>query len=630
MTVGKKARKLAKLFRSSPKHQPDSRFANKDPFQPRALEDATKQIRLLQFLPEATHDCLACSLTSFGMNSLPVYVAISYEWGSSEDSGTLLVDGERLTITKNCHYALSQVWNQYRERSVYVWVDSICVNQGSADEKGHQVPLMASIYDRASKVYACVGEHGYGSKFLMRDLNDMHTTFNSNAMEFQSKNDRESQKQLVWEWVCRCISHCPVRKRPLSMTTKSLHGAFSFAFKEFGDRPFWSRLWIVQETWLARDLQILCGWDRISCDAVTLLWKFRASFEMYSSYGWNNEWYMNQMWFVLSQSRHLDADAGGTGRSYAFEIPCTWRLPVAFHGRSNLAMDIITAMTNFRDLGCSDFHDRVFAIQGLVAWPKRMEPLVSGYKLSLLELFLDTLSRLRPNLDYKGAFLYLLFEAAESLGLDNYNGELTQLRKDWTKGASSGAYQTILHNEMCMTIRKPAVMTVRELSADTYSCSPELRKDVNKYTLLQEEQRAFMRNVRDAKKGKALIIDHEVVGRIPDKSNEGDVLVRLESTCCWLVLRQSRASDSYDVVGIAVVSDELTVDSWEYGLEFDIFLSPQDAVVLSWYCHRFEKNDPVCFGDCLATNFERDRLAPYVTLRKESRDESAFFSRRRQ
>ncbi|KAK4119694.1 kinase-like protein [Parathielavia appendiculata] len=98
-----------------------------------------KDIRLCGWLVEAS------------IGAPPEYYALSYTWGDSTQCETIAVDGKRLGITAKGAAALRRMLRGKIQR--YLWVDSICINQGDTpealDKRGRQVAMMG---DPASDV----------------------------------------------------------------------------------------------------------------------------------------------------------------------------------------------------------------------------------------------------------------------------------------------------------------------------------------------------------------------------------------------------------------------------------------------------------------------------------------------
>lgn len=124
---------------------------------------------------------LRCDVVEASVDSPPSYLALSYTWGGEIPSEPLIIqnapaDGKsaggitnvgrpeatRLLITSNCAMALSLLQRSTKRRfktrrQIRVWVDAICIDQSSSEERSTQVAMMAEIYDRAKRVVVWLG-----------------------------------------------------------------------------------------------------------------------------------------------------------------------------------------------------------------------------------------------------------------------------------------------------------------------------------------------------------------------------------------------------------------------------------------------------------------------------------------
>jgi len=106
-------------------------------------------------------DVVQCSLVH---NSLSVfdnrdifscYTALSYVWGCHKKTKTIWIDGAPLKITENLFSALHDLRD--KERTLHLWADGICINQGDNTEKAMQIRMMRQIYARASNTVIYLG-----------------------------------------------------------------------------------------------------------------------------------------------------------------------------------------------------------------------------------------------------------------------------------------------------------------------------------------------------------------------------------------------------------------------------------------------------------------------------------------
>ncbi|EGP85205.1 uncharacterized protein MYCGRDRAFT_28495, partial [Zymoseptoria tritici IPO323] len=118
------------------------------------LRDSETQIRLIRLKPGRQDDNIELELSTWNFANAPEYHAISYTWGA-DVRRIIFINGLAHWVRHNCHYALMQARLHYPE--TYIWLDSICIDQGANKEKSHQVAMMKDIYVKADWVLACIG-----------------------------------------------------------------------------------------------------------------------------------------------------------------------------------------------------------------------------------------------------------------------------------------------------------------------------------------------------------------------------------------------------------------------------------------------------------------------------------------
>lgn len=185
--------------------------------------DPLNQIRLL-LLSSDKLETLVCRLHVVSINEPPPFEALSYVWGSHEDPHVVTVDGHAFRVTQNLYAALHHL--VLPDGAVRVlWIDAICINQGPEEadlaERSRQVRLMNRIFSGATNVVAYLGEP-YPGLFEAMEI------FTVAAEGQQSDVDRLTQSpdydaEEVWR-----------------------------ALISFFNRPWWSRIWTVQEPMMAR------------------------------------------------------------------------------------------------------------------------------------------------------------------------------------------------------------------------------------------------------------------------------------------------------------------------------------------------------------------------------------------
>lgn len=86
-----------------------------------------------------------------------MYEALSYVWGDlKKKPHTISIGGYDLPVTANLYAGLLHLRDQLIER--ILWVDAICIDQDTPEERAEQVQLMANIYCKANRVIVWLGE----------------------------------------------------------------------------------------------------------------------------------------------------------------------------------------------------------------------------------------------------------------------------------------------------------------------------------------------------------------------------------------------------------------------------------------------------------------------------------------
>jgi hypothetical protein len=185
------------------------------------------QIRLLRI--EGRHDgVIHCALQNYDFHNCPAYDALSYVWGPETPTHTIRLNGRPFNIRENLWHFLDQAVTGFScmdesYRPDVFWIDQISIDQSAALERNHQVQHMASIYTRATRVIAWLGQGDPVCDGTMRTI----AMFNWQQDPIRAET---SADELL-------------KRREWSIFRK----------------PYWGRLWIVQEFVMPECLYILCG-----------------------------------------------------------------------------------------------------------------------------------------------------------------------------------------------------------------------------------------------------------------------------------------------------------------------------------------------------------------------------------
>ncbi|KAH7413981.1 heterokaryon incompatibility protein-domain-containing protein [Phaeosphaeria sp. MPI-PUGE-AT-0046c] len=242
--------------RSSRLHRSDvGSSASRALFRHDTLDRNTDSFRLIQVLPDCSDEGLIQLSLWQDSISRATYQCLSYRWGDAARHQAVLINGKKFYVGENLFGFLQEVHNNDLgvNCGTALWVDSLCINQSSMQERGHQVQNMGQIYSKAQQVLIWLG-------------------------------GRHTQAPALCAWVrSQSRDGCPA----------SLSGHWEQVRRD----PYWCRAWIVQEVLLAKHVSVIfpgasieygllgpaiagsTDLSRLDEDSAAQLWSF-----------WNDHW----------------------------------------------------------------------------------------------------------------------------------------------------------------------------------------------------------------------------------------------------------------------------------------------------------------------------------------------------
>src|SRR5262245_9932896 len=104
-------------------------------FKYRPIDLEGPAFRLVRLL-KGDHDPIQCELFEAWLHQPEHaidYAALSYTWGAIERPYEIIVNGNRLPITKNLYLALRYL--RCQEQDQIIWIDAICIDQENDKER---------------------------------------------------------------------------------------------------------------------------------------------------------------------------------------------------------------------------------------------------------------------------------------------------------------------------------------------------------------------------------------------------------------------------------------------------------------------------------------------------------------
>lgn len=266
------------------------------------LSNTAQQIRLVRLRKESA--CSAnipqCEIEVFELTEAPLFTALSYTWGAPSPTFDIVVNRGKLKVRENLFMFLKA----YHSRD-YIWIDQICIDQSNVLERNHQVSMMASIYSQCFSVIVWLGT--------------MTTTPNAPIVFYRKKS-------------------------PEALAVLLQHNYFT-------------RLWIVQEILLAKNIIVLTTHPKIG-----------------------NVWIP---WNAMSQ---VARDSDDLLRHHNVPVVALALLQEHTARHQGNIKDLFDYLRMFHGGRCQDARDRVYSLMGLVETHNRISV---DYERPVHNVFLD-------------------------------------------------------------------------------------------------------------------------------------------------------------------------------------------------------------------------------------------------
>ena len=192
----------------------------------------TEEFRLLRLLKGSDHpvqcELLRVPICSRGHRTR--YNALSYTWGDPTQKSVVIIDGVHCEVGHNLSQALSALRRKHHDLTL--WVDALCINQEDVRERNHQVRQMAKIYKNAEKVFIYLGDENHHTSLAMDVMRKAQDLNQNPAKENFTGDSRKGLQDLL-------------------------------------GRPWFERVWVLQEAAHARSADICCGPRSVSTRVFT-------------------------------------------------------------------------------------------------------------------------------------------------------------------------------------------------------------------------------------------------------------------------------------------------------------------------------------------------------------------------
>ncbi|KAH8812124.1 heterokaryon incompatibility protein-domain-containing protein [Xylogone sp. PMI_703] len=212
--------------------------------------DNQKWTRVLFLFSGRAEDPIRCQLHTIALNDErhPTYEALSYCWGDSSQTELIQCNEQDIYVGSNLGQALRHLRLLHRTR--VLWADAICINQQNIQERNNQVSIMSLVYRHAELVIVWLGEATDTTQEALWFLNKLADA----SVIFDRAQPKQKGLESVWFWK-ELKEYLGLQVGALEYFTAGPVNSLN----QFMQRPWFRRLWIVQEVTSARDILVLCG-----------------------------------------------------------------------------------------------------------------------------------------------------------------------------------------------------------------------------------------------------------------------------------------------------------------------------------------------------------------------------------
>ncbi|KAH7091409.1 heterokaryon incompatibility protein-domain-containing protein [Paraphoma chrysanthemicola] len=201
----------------------------------------TRFLRRAALIGDEPEQLLRFDIEIGSITSPPEFQALSYCWGKELGKAEIWVSGTKIPVSTNLEAAL-----RFSDLAVgtCIWVDAICINQHDLYEKSYQLKMMGQIYSKARRVITWLGveaPYSYAAAGLVNKIT-------RRCMVEQVDSGQDDSKSLE---IHRIFDKFLARQHSPPKTLEGLTELFS--------RPYWERVWIIQEVAKASVVVARCG-----------------------------------------------------------------------------------------------------------------------------------------------------------------------------------------------------------------------------------------------------------------------------------------------------------------------------------------------------------------------------------
>lgn len=321
-----------------------------------SLDMEAAQFRIFALLPGYELVPICCTFSTHSLYENPTYETISYAWGDAHDTESIFVDETRLEIPRSLATCLRHLRNA--SDAMMLWADAICIDQKNNQEKAQQVKMMGDIFRRCTSVYIWLGVPIHPPDQFPFGIIEH---FAADKHFHQLPGFTASGPNHNWKF----------------KDTEAFRSMWD-SFADSISKPWWTRLWCVQESVLPPQATFVLG-----------QWRLSRSTSQISHNNYVRHWIgcCASLLGLLPVKYNFVPNQAVTHVSNLITPPET-------HNVSE--MDVV--LRSYRNRLCQDPRDRIYGLLGLVDRKDRagVEP---DYSLSIQEVYVQVMETILAHAD---------------------------------------------------------------------------------------------------------------------------------------------------------------------------------------------------------------------------------------
>ncbi|KAL8837338.1 MAG: hypothetical protein Q9176_005756 [Flavoplaca citrina] len=319
--------------------------------------------------PSSNDETVTCTLETANLSTEPQYSALSYTWGpptqQAEQRGMtskrihpISLNGTQCLVTENLFHILRFAASNSKPGPW--WIDAVCINQADVLERNQQVLRMTDVYASAFQVVVWLGEEEEYTNLAVRIIKAFGSIKLKELFRIDPLRPSVGTVVLANETV------------GLSIDKYSCEALFWFY-----RRSWFTRIWVLQEQALARQLTFQCGSQAIAREDL-------LNITIYLS---------NSNWTHVRLGRPMDPDSDLASAPIISGIKSALAVLVfRLQKNASCGSRFLTAILLSRHCRSSNPRDKIYGLLGLLDSAREAKPfntISPDYRRTIPEVYLQ-------------------------------------------------------------------------------------------------------------------------------------------------------------------------------------------------------------------------------------------------